>query len=229
MAVKGENDSKAQIASTNAMLAEKEAEAAQRSQVAKQNAEALIQKARALAQTQLLEAEQIVPQEIRKRKIQIDAEAEAQSKVIIARGEAEAILTVREAESQGIQKLLDAKAAGYKQLFEACGEDAKSAATMLLIEKLEEIVKLQVEAIKNIKIDKITVWDSGSADGKTSSTANFISQFTKSLPALHDIASLAGLELPQYLGKVSPDTLSEVTAKVIHRAEGMHGVSSDKT
>ena len=206
-AVKGENDSKAQMALTNAVLAEKEAEAAQRSQVAKQNAEAMIQKARALAQTQLLEAEQIVPQEIKKRKMQIDAEAEAQSKVIIARGEAEAILSIRQAEAEGIQKLLDAKATGYKQLFEACGEDAKSAATMLLIEKLEEIVKLQVEAIKNIKIDKITVWDSGSSDGKGSSTSNFISQFTKSLPALHDIASLAGLELPQYLGKISPDSV----------------------
>ena len=71
---------------------------------------------------------------------------------------------------------------------------------MLLIEKLEEIVKLQVEAIKNIKIDKITVWDSGSGEG--SSTSNFMNQFVKSLPALHDVASMAGLELPQYLGKI---------------------------
>lgn len=205
-AVKGENESKAQVALTNAMLAEKEAEASQRSQVAKQKAEAEIQKARALAQTQLLEAEQIVPQEIRKKKIQIDAEAEAQSRILIAKGEAEAILSIKQAEAEGIQKLLDAKAKGYKQLMEACGENAKSAATMLLIEKLEEIVKLQVEAIKNIKIDKITVWDSGSnGTGNGTSTSHFISQFTKSLPALHDIASLAGLELPDYLGQVKPD------------------------
>ena len=60
-AVKGENDSRAQIALTNAILAEKEAEAAQRSQVAKQNSEAQIQKARALAQTEFLAADQIVP------------------------------------------------------------------------------------------------------------------------------------------------------------------------
>ncbi len=69
-AVKGENDSQAQVALTNATLAEREAEASQRSQVARQYAEAEIQKARALAQTQLLEAEQIVPKEIEKRKIQ---------------------------------------------------------------------------------------------------------------------------------------------------------------
>lgn len=212
-AVKGENDSQAQIALTNAVLAEKEAEASQRSQVAKQQAETEIQRARALAQTQLLEAEQIVPQEISKRKIQIEAEAAALSRVLVAKGEAEAILAIKQAEAQGIEMLLDAKAKGYKQLMEACGDDAKSASTMLLIEKLEEIAKLQVEAIKNIKIDKITVWDSGSGNGgegnKGSSTSNFISQFVKSLPALHDVASMAGLEMPEYLGKVSRDDVLE--------------------
>lgn len=217
-AVRGENDSKAHIAEANATLAEKEAEAAQRSQVAKQQAEAEIQRARALAQTQLLEAEQIVPQEIQKRKIEIEAAAEAQSKILIAKGEAEAILAIRQAEAEGIQKLLDAKAKGYKQLVEACGDDAKSASTMLLIEKLEEIVKLQVEAIKNIKIDKITVWDGGGTSntngegGKGSSTSNFISQMVKSLPALHDITALAGLEMPHYLGKISQNPLEETVS-----------------
>jgi flotillin len=212
-AVQGENDSRANIALTNAILAEKEAEASRRSQVAKQNAEAEIQKARIQAQTQLLEAEQIVPQEINKRKIQIEAEAEAQKKVLIAQGEAEAILAIRQAEAEGIQKLLDAKAKGYQQLFEACGNDVQSASTMLLIEKLEEIVRLQTEAIKNIKIDKITVWDGAGGD-KGSSTSNFISQFAKSLPPLHDIASLAGLELPQYFGKLSPGT-EEIKREVL--------------
>jgi flotillin len=205
-AVQGENESKAQVALTNAVLAEKEAEASQRSQVAKQQAEVEIQKARARAQAELLGAEQVVPQEIKKRKMQIEAEAEALSKVLIAKGEAEALLALRTAEAAGIQSLLDAKAKGYRQLVEACGNDAKSASTMLLIEKLEEIVKVQAEAIKNIKIDKITVWDSGCSDGeKGSSTSNFINQFVKSLPALHDITSLAGLELPPFLGKITKD------------------------
>ncbi len=205
-AVLGENESRAQIALTNATLSEKEAEATRRSSVAKQNAEVEIQKARASAQMQLLEAEQVVPKEIAKKIIQIEAEAEAQRNVLIAKGEAESILAIKQAEAEGIQKLLDAKAKGYKQLVEACGHDAKSASTMLLIEKLEEIIKIQVEAIKSIKIDKITVWDSGcNKDGQGSSTSNFINQFVKSLPALHDVAALAGLELPEYLGKVSEE------------------------
>jgi flotillin len=203
-AVTGENTSKAQVALANAMLAEKEAEASQRTHVANQYAEAEIQIARAIAHARALEADEIVPQEVQKKKIQIEAEAEAQRVVLIARGEAEAILAVRQAEAEGIQKMLDAKAQGYKQLIEACGHDAKSASTLLLIEKLEDIVKLQAEAIKNIKIDKITVWDSngGSDPTKGSTTSQFISQFVKSLPALHDVASMAGLELPEYLGQV---------------------------
>lgn len=201
-AVQGENDSKAQIALANAILAEKSATADQRSQVAEQQAETEIQKERVLAQRQLLEAEQVVPKEIEKRKIEIEAAAQAQSRVLAAEGEAHAILKLRQAEAEGIQKLLDAKAKGYKQLFESCGNDAKSASTMLLIEKLEEIVKLQVEAIKNIKIDKITVWDGGGSQGEGSATSNFMNQLVKSLPALHDVASMAGLELPQYLGKI---------------------------
>jgi flotillin len=93
-----------------------------------------------------------------------------------------------------IKKVLDAKATGYQTLIKAANSDA----TLLLVEKLEEIVKMQAEAIKNIKIDKITVWDSPS--GENSSTANFVRNLVKTLPPLHDIAQQAGLDLPGFLG-----------------------------
>ena len=76
----------------------------------------------------------------------------------------------------------------------------RAAATLLLTEKLEQIVTLQVEAIKAIKIDKVTVWDSGGANGNGSTTANFLAGMVKSLPPLHDVAAMAGLDLPKYLG-----------------------------
>ena len=207
-AVQGENHAQAHMADTNALLAEKEAEANRRSLVAKQQADAEIQTSKALAEMKRLEVEHIVPQEINRRKIQIDAEAEAQRNILIAKGEAEALLTIREAEAEGIRKLLDAKAKGYQQLVEACGNQAKEAATMLLIEKLEEIVKLQVEAIKNIQIDKITVWDTGSGENKNgNTTSHFLSNLCKSLPALHDVAGMAGLDLPHFLGSMQPQTV----------------------
>ncbi len=71
----------------------------------------------------------------------------------------------------------------------------------LYTDKLPELVKLQTEAIKNIKIDKITVWDSGngqSGDGNTT-TANFVSGMMKTVPPLNDLFNMAGLNLPSYL------------------------------
>jgi flotillin len=88
----------------------------------------------------------------------------------------------------------------------SCNGDAKAAATLLMTEKIETVVGLQVEAIRNIKIDKVTVWDGAGRDG--TATAQFLSGLIKSLPPLHDVAGLAGLELPKYLGRVAPETES---------------------
>ncbi len=204
-AVKGENTAQADIADYNATLATKQAAAMQRGEVARREAEVEIQKAQYRAEQERLNAEEVVRKEIDKRKIEIAAEAEAQKLRKEAQGQADAILAKYEAEAKGIRQVLDAKAGGYRSLVESCGADAKAAATLLLVEKIEQIVAVQVEAIRNLKIDKITVWDSGAANGNanTSSTAHFASNLIKSLPPLHDVAALAGVQLPDYLGKVS--------------------------
>ena len=68
-----------------------------------------------------------------------------------------------------------------------------------MIEKLPELVKTQVEAVKNIKIDKITVWDSGQEKNGNGSTANFVSGMMKTVPPLNELFNMAGLNLPTYL------------------------------
>ncbi len=209
-AVEGENNAQARIAKYNADMAEQQAEARMRSSVADQNAVAEIQKAKALAELKRLEAEEIVPKEIEKRKIEISADAHAEQQRREALGESSAILALRAAEAEGLQKVLNAKADGYRMLVEACGGEPRAAATLLLVEKVEQLIQIQVEAIKNIKIDKITVWDSGNGgtDGK-GSTANFMSNMIKTLPPLHDVAQMAGIDLPEFLGSANAATLSE--------------------
>jgi flotillin len=202
LAVGGENKAKADIADADAQLAMKRAEALKKGEVAKRQAEVEIQKAQYLAEQQRLNAEVIVRQEIEKRKIEINAEAEAERLRREAKGQADAILAKYEAEAKGIRQVLDSKAAGYESLVNSCNGDAKAASTLLMIEKIEEIVGRQVEAIKNLKIDKITVWDSGSGDKGGSSTANFLSSMIKALPPLQDIAGMAGIQLPDYLGRM---------------------------
>ncbi len=204
-AIKGENTAKADIAQANATLAQREAEALQRGEVARLTAQVEIQKAQAAAEAERLNAVEVVRQEIERRKVEIAAEAEAERIRRNARGEADAILMKYEAEARGIRQVLESKAAGYESLVRSAG-DARSAATLLMIEKLDEIVAKQVEAIQNLKIDKITVWDSGAnADGKGSSTSNFLSSLVTSLPPLQEIAKMAGVELPEYLGRIKPD------------------------
>ncbi len=207
-AVKGENEAQARIADSNAELATRQASALRKGEVANREAQVEIQKAQYKAEVERLTAEDVVRKEIEKKKIEIDAEAEAEKTRREARGQADAILMKYEAEGKGLKQVLDAKAAGYSNLVRSAGNDPRAAATLLLVEKLEDIVKLQVEAVSRIKIDKITVWDSGAGAGpgdKGSSTANFVSSLVRSLPPIHEVAAMAGVELPGYLGSMAPD------------------------
>jgi flotillin len=200
-AVRGENLANANIADYNAGLEVKRAAALKQAEVARFEAQVAIQQAFYKSEQQRLKAEEVVREEIQKNKVEIAAEAEAEKVRREARGVADGVLLKYLAEAEGIEKLLTAKAEGYQKLVESVGGDAQAASTLLMIEKLEELVSRQVEAISNLKIDKITVWDSGGKEGG-SSTANFISGLFKSLPPLQDISDMAGFELPDYLGKV---------------------------
>jgi len=225
LATQGENLSAIEIAKSNAVRAEQEAEAFRKAQAARKVAEAQIEKAqfeaeaeaqitRARMEMEKQRAEVIVPAEIRKSQVEIAAEAEAERIRREAKGQADAIYAKLAAEAKGNFEILKAKGEGYRTIIEACENDANAASKMLLIEKLQEIVSLQTEAIKNIKIDKLTVWDGGTktADGKTT-TANFLSGMLQSLPPLHDVAGMAGLDLPDYLGKVSDKAQKAEDAK----------------
>ncbi|HOW97712.1 MAG TPA: SPFH domain-containing protein [Kiritimatiellia bacterium] len=204
-AVGGENTAKADIADSNSLLAVKQAAAMQKAEVARREAQVQIQKAQYLAEQERLNAELVVQREIEKRNIEIMAEAEAERIRREAKGQADGTLLKYEAEAKGVRLVLDSKAAGYTALVKSCNGDAKAAATFLMVEKIEAVVARQVEAIRNLKIDKITVWDSAGGGEKGSSTANFVSSLIKSVPPLQDVASMAGVELPEYLGRMTED------------------------
>ena len=144
-------------------------------------------------------ADVIVPAEIDKKKVEIDAEAEAEQIRRLAKGEADAILFKAQAEAQGIFEVLTKQAEGLDRIVKAAGNNSKDAALLLIADKLPQLVELQAEAIKNIKIDKVTVWENGSSkDGKTA-TSNFISGMYGSVPPLQEMFNMAGMQLPDYL------------------------------
>ena len=239
-AVEGENLAGIEIAKSNAKLKEEQADAFRRAEAAKRVADAKIeqahyeaekvaQTARAAMVEEQQKAEVIVPAEIEKQQIEIMAEAEAEKRRREARGQADAIYAKLDAEARGNLAVLEAKGEGFKRIYSACSNDGDAAVKMLMIEKLEDIVRLQTEAIQNIKIDKVTVWDNGGvADGKKTATANFLSGMMQSLPPLHDVAGMAGIELPNYLGSVAGKD-EKVASKDMPKTPPVAPVVEDKT
>ncbi|TXD82172.1 flotillin family protein [Subsaximicrobium wynnwilliamsii] len=218
-AVEGENTAKIAVANSDSLRRQREAEAGrvaiasekvqsakalQESYAAEQEAET----ARAERERSSQMADIIIPAEIDKRKVEIDAEAEAERIRRRAKGEADAILFKAQAEAQGQFEVLTKQAQGLQEIVKAAGNNSKDAVLLLIADKLPELVRLQAEAIKNIKIDKVTVWDSGNnGENGKSSTANFLSGMYKSVPPLQEMFNMAGMDLPEYLkGKDKAET-----------------------
>jgi len=209
-AVKGENNAKIEIANSDALRREKQAEAervavaAEKVQAAKALEEAYkserdAELARAEREKATQQANIVVAAQIEKERAIIEAEAEAEQMRRKAKGEADAIFAKMDAQARGTLEVLSKQAAGFGQLVEAAGGDARQAITMLITDKLPELVKTQVEAVKGINIDKVTVWDGGKGENGKTATANFVSGLMQSVPPLEDLFKMAGMELPNYL------------------------------
>ena len=216
LAIQGENSAKIQIANSDAERRLREAEAlkkataAEKVQAAKALEESYVaekkaEEARAERDRAQQNANIVVSAEIQKQKLIIEAQAEAEKTRERAKGEADAIFAKLEAEARGMYEILTKQAEGLDRIVKAAGDNPKDAVLLLIVDKLPELVKMQTEAIKNIKIDKVTVWEGGSnGDGKNS-TAGFVSGLYKAVPPLKDIFDMAGMDLPTYLGQQKKD------------------------
>lgn len=222
-AIKGENEARVKIAESEAIRREREAEALKRAmaaeniQAAKAKEESYAaQRAAEIARAELEKASQeadiLVKAEIRKKELELQAEAIAEQTRRQARGDADAILMKMQAQADGMREMLIKQAEGFEMLVKASGGQANDAIKYMIADKIQELTRIQVDAIKNLKIDKITVWDSngaGNADGKTS-TANFLSGIMKSVPPLNEMFDMAGMQLPNYLGQKTDDDTDAV-------------------
>jgi len=211
IAVEGENAAKVTIAQSDSAKRQREAEALRTATASEKVQAALALKeayesekdaelARASLEKATKEADVIVLAEIDKRRLEIEAEAEAEQTRRRARGEADAIYAKLEAQARGNLEILSKQALGFKAMVDSAGS-SNDAVRLLIADKMEELVRIQVDAIKNIKIDKVTVWDNGSSENGKPATANFLSSLMKSIPPMNELFDMAGMDLPEYLGK----------------------------
>jgi flotillin len=205
-ATEGKNASAIKIANSNAARDIEMAEANRRASAARKVAEAkalqeayaaeqTAEEARGLMEKAKREAEEVVAADIEKQKAIINAQAEAERRREIARGEADAVLARYRAEADGMEELLTKQAEGFKKLVHAAGGDARNAIGFLMVDKLTELARIQTDAIKDVEIDKVIVYDKGDGQG----VGNFVSGLYSMVPQLNDFLQQSGMNLPNAL------------------------------
>ena len=246
-AVEGENTAKIDIANSNSDRREREAEAERRAKAAERvqaakakeesyTAEQAAEIKRAERDRATQKADTIVPAQIEKERIEINAEAQAEKMRREAKGEGDAKFNVMEGEARGINEILTKRADGLGKIVHAAGDNPSAAAMLMVTDKLQEIARIQVDAIKGIKIDKVIVWDnlgSGGADGKsgTPKTAQFMSGMMGALPMWDNLFKSVGFNLADLFDKPKKAKEAEVTEAVIEtvEAEPVEEVEEEKT
>ena len=159
-------------------------------------------KAKTIIAAEAAKEQQIIAAEGEKQQLIISAEGQKESIIKVAQGEAEGQLAKMTAEGQGVKAILDGKAQGYEALVNAC-DSVNDVASLLLIEKLEEIAGVQAKAIADLPIEKVMVWDGGGKDG--GGLSGLGGRLMGALPPMHDLAKQVGLDLPEFLGKLQND------------------------
>lgn len=224
LAIAGENESKAAVALSDAIRREKEAEALRRATAAEKIAQAkaleeayaaekIAEQARAEREMATQQADVIINARIEKERLELAAEAEAEQVRRRARGEADAIFATQEAQARGIQEILAKQAEGFAKVVSSAGGNVDAAVQLMLVDKLQDLMKIQVDAVKNLQIDKVTVWDSMNGKDGSPTTANFLSGMLKSIPPLSDTFKMAGVKIPEFLGKEADPSIPETPVK----------------
>ena len=153
----GENSSRARIAESEAQLKVAEADArkiatvAERTRLAEAQMEAYraeqaAELERAKAEDAKLQAEQIVPTEIARKKAILVADAKAEAEKREGEGEARRLQAVLEGQAQGLAKVVA-----------AAGGNANAAVQLLYVQQLPELMKIQTEALKQVHFGDITL------------------------------------------------------------------------
>jgi len=177
--------------------AKRQADAARKVAIAKADEEAYkaqqaAEIARAATEKARQEAEQVVAADIERQKAVIAAQAEAERRREIAKGDADAALARYQAEAQGMEEVLRKQAEGFQKLVNAAGGNPQAAINYLMLDKLEALTRIQTEAIKDVEIDKVIVYDNGNGQG----VGNFVQGLYGMMPQLNDFLAQSGMSLP---------------------------------
>ena len=209
-AVTGENQARAMEAASEADLREAQAEAQRRGDAAEAVKHAAAEQEGYVAEreAEVARADRdrareyaniVVPAEIERDRVRTEAEGEKRKEVLAGEAEGEAMRARLEGEALGRMEILTKMASGFRDVVDAAGADPDKAARLMIVDKLESLAQVQASAIANIGFEKVVVYDSGNGN----SVGNFLGGLTRALPPFHEVAKMAGIELPEFLGEMA--------------------------
>ena len=146
----------------------------------------------AIAEQELAEQEIALAEKRQQSMVVVKAEAQRKAKEEIARGDAARILEDGQAEVEVLRRKLE--------LWKQAGPDAER---LFLIQMLPDIMKQVVSTVDNLKVDKITVVDSGQG-GNGGGVPGLFSQIAGSTPALlESLKASTGIDVAGLLNRAS--------------------------
>ena len=152
--------------------------------------------AEAIAEQELAEQEILLAEKRQRAETIVAAEAERMAKEEIAKGNAARILEDGQAEVEVLRRKLE--------LWKQAGEEAEQ---LFLIQMLPDILKQVVSTVDNLKIDKITVVDSGNSGTGGGGVPAVFNQIAGSTPALlESLKASTGIDVAGMLNRASSKT-----------------------
>lgn len=221
LAVSGENRARAIEADSEAQLRVARAEAKRLGDASEAvktaaseregyEAEREAEKARAERDRATQYANSVVPAEIERDRIRTEAEGDKAKAVLDGQAEGEAMHARLSGEAEGRRDILQKMADGFREIVIAAGGDPDAAARLMIVDKLDAIVAAQATAISNIDFEKVVVYDGGNGQA----ASNFLGGLTQALPSLHEFAQMAGIDLPDYLGRIQTQDGSDSSTPI---------------
>ena len=223
----GNNNARIEIAKSDALLAEAEAEKSKRAGSARVIAEAEIErkheeqlkeveKAKALRKSEELNANEIVPTEIAKKKAILEAEAASESARTQARGEADAVIMKAEAEAEAIRKkkLAEAEgiraaalaeAEGFQAMMDAAAANQEVAIQWKMVDQWEKVAAQYGDAVKHLNLGEIKVY------GGSETAGSFIENTIKKVAPIFDM--LRSMPLPEKVAKALDEGDNDVSVE----------------
>ncbi|ARA94120.1 flotillin family protein [Rhodothermaceae bacterium RA] len=149
--------------------------------------------AEATAEQELAEQEIALAEKRQRAAIVVRAEAERRAKEEIAKGDAARIIEDGQAEVEVLRQKLE--------LWKQAGPDAER---LFLIQMLPEILKQVVSTVDNLKIDRITVVDSGQGAAGGHGVPAVFSQIAGATPALlESLKTSTGIDIAGMLSRAA--------------------------